>query len=100
MHCLVNATELWAPERPDTETVYFKQSIHEHLTLNTHHYYTIIYSPHILFFHFKFARQTSHIIVCIVYCVFAILYIAYLYFIILLSVLLLLFCCTVEILSL
>ncbi len=61
--------------------------------------YNYLFTTH-TFFHFKFARQTSHIIVCIVYCVFAILYIAFLYFIILLSVLLLLFCCTVEILSL
>ncbi len=36
---------------------------------------------------FKFARQTcTHTIICIVYCVFAILYIAYLYIILLLSV--------------
>ncbi len=33
-----HATELWAPEQPDTETVSFpKQSSHEHLTLNMEH---------------------------------------------------------------
>ncbi len=47
---------------------------HEHLTLNvehTHHYYKIIYSPHILF-HFKFARQT-----CTQNCVYCILCFCY-----------------------
>ncbi len=61
---------------------------HEHLTLKMEH--TIIYSPHILIFSFQICTcQTSHIIVCIVYCVFAILYIAsivYLYIVLLLSV--------------
>ncbi len=50
---LVDATELWAPERPDTETVSFpKQSSHEHLTLNvnTQHYYTLfIHHTHLFF---------------------------------------------------
>ncbi len=65
-----------------------------------------LFNTHIYFFLFKFARQTcSHIIVCVVYCVFAILYIAYLYICILLfynlcPVLLLSFCCSVELLSL
>ncbi len=85
-----DATELWTPERPDTETVSFpKQSISwtldiKHGTVNTI-IQLFIHHTH-LFFHFKFARQTSHIIVCIVYSVFAILYIAYLYIVILLSV--------------
>ncbi len=70
-------------------------------TWNTQHYYTIIYSPHTyFFFHFKFARQTSHITVCIVYCVFSILYICILFFCWRCPVLLLSFCCTVELLSL
>ncbi len=50
---------------------------HEHLTLNTEHttlLYNYLFTTH-LFFHFKFSRQTLHIIVCIVHCVFAILYI-------------------------
>ncbi len=50
------------------------------------HYYTL-FIYHIYFFHFKFAHQScTHKIVYIIYCVFAILYIAYLYIIILLSV--------------
>ncbi len=60
---LIDSTELRAPERPDTETVSsLKQSIfkcHEHLTLNMEHttlLLYIIYSPHILIFHFKFAH--------------------------------------------
>ncbi len=62
---------------------------HEHLTLNMEHttlLYNYLFTTHTFFFHFKFARQTSHIIVCIVYCVFAIFYIAYLYIVLLLSV--------------
>ncbi len=54
---LLDATELWAPERPDTETVSFpKQSISWTLDIkqSTQHYYTIIYSSHIHIFHFKF----------------------------------------------
>ncbi len=50
------------------------------------HYYTL-FIYHIYFFHFKFAHQScTHKIVYIIYCVFAILYIDYLYIIILLSV--------------
>ncbi len=60
---LVDATELRAPEWPDTETVSFpKQSSHEHLILNME-YITllyIIYSPHTLIFHFKFAHTRPH----------------------------------------
>ncbi len=75
---------------------------HEHTTL-----LYIIYSPHILIFSFQFCtyQTCTHIIVYIIYCVFAILYIAYLYICILLFyylclVLSLSFCCTVELLSL
>ncbi len=69
-------------------------------------YYTIIYSPHTLIFSFQICTcQTSYIIVFIVFDVFATLYIAYLYICILFfcclcPVLLLSFCCTVELLSL
>ncbi len=75
---LVDATELWAPEQPDTETVSSpKQSISWTLDIKHGTHSTIIqlfiHHTHIFFFHFKFARQTSHINVCIVYCVFAIL---------------------------
>ncbi len=65
-------------------------SSHEHLTLNVEHttLLYIIYSPHILIFSFQFCtyQTCTHIIVYIIYCVFAILYIAYLYIILLLSV--------------
>ncbi len=87
---LVNATELWAPERPDTETVSsLRQSISWTLDIKrgTHNTIVQLFIHHTyLFFHFKFAHQTSHIIICIAYCVFTILYIAYLYIVILLSV--------------
>ncbi len=87
---LVDATELWAPEWPDTETVSSpKQTISRTLDIKHGKNNTIIqmfiHHTH-FFFHFKFARQTSHIIVCIVYCEFAILHIAFLYVVLLLSV--------------
>ncbi len=52
---LIDATELWAPERPDTETVSsLRQSSHEHLTIiTTHTIYTRIYLTHILSQHFN-----------------------------------------------
>ncbi len=53
---LVNATELWAPERPDTETVYsLRQSISWTLDNNygTHTIYTLIHLTHILSLHFN-----------------------------------------------
>ncbi len=53
---LVDTTELWAPERPDTETVSsLKQSISWTLDNNygTHTIYTLIYLTHILSLHFK-----------------------------------------------
>ncbi len=61
---------------------------HEHLILNVEHTTLLhyLFTTHTYFVIFKFACQTSHIIVCIVYCVFAILYIAYLYIVLLLSV--------------
>ncbi len=67
---LVDATELWASERPDTDTdtdtetvtvCSLKQSSHEHLTLNVEHT-TLLYSYlfhkafHTFFFQFKFAH--------------------------------------------
>ncbi len=69
-YCLVDATELWAPERPDTETVSFlKQSISWTLDIKrgTHntiiqfyiYIYIYIFTTH-TYFPFKFARQTSH----------------------------------------
>ncbi len=59
-----DATELWAPERPDTETVSFpKQSISwtldiKHGTVNTI-IQLFIHHTH-LFFHFKFAHVRPH----------------------------------------
>ncbi len=53
---LVDATELWAPERPDTGTVSSpKQSISWTLDINcgTHTIYTLIYLTHILSLHFN-----------------------------------------------
>ncbi len=53
---LVNATELWAPERPDTGTVSsLRQSISWTLDNNygTHTIYTLIYLTHILSLHFN-----------------------------------------------
>ncbi len=110
LNCLVDATELWAPERPDTGTVSsLRQSISWTLDIKhgTHNTIYIIYSSHILIFSFQICtyQTCTHIIVYIIYCVFAILYIAYLYICILFfyylcPVLLLSFCCTVELLSL
>ncbi len=49
---LVDATELWAPERPDTETVSsLRQSSHEHLT---------IIMVHTLFIHFYTYLSNTH----------------------------------------
>ncbi len=63
---------------------------HEHLTLNVEHtpLLYIIYSSHVLIFSFQiYTYQTcTHIIVYIIYCVCAILYIAYLYIVLLSSV--------------
>ncbi len=58
---LIDATELWAPEQPDTETdtdtdtdtetvSFLRQSSHEHVTLNTQHYYTLFIHHTYLFF--------------------------------------------------
>ncbi len=78
---------------------------HEHLTiLNMEHttlLYKYLFTTHTYFFSFQICTdQTSHIIVCSVYCVFAILWICILLFCCLCPVLLLSFCCTVELLSL
>ncbi len=69
---LINATELWAPERPDTETVSsLRQSISWTLDIKRgpHNNIIILFIHHTyLFFHFNFSHQTcSHIFVYIVY---------------------------------
>ncbi len=105
---LVDATELWAPERPDTGTVSFpKQSITWTLdikrgTHNTiiqlfiHHAY--IYNIYI-FFPFQICTSdlyTHDCLYCIVFLLFCTLPICILFFCCLCPVLLLSFCCTVE----
>ncbi len=53
---LVDATELWAPERPDTETVSsLRQSISWTLDIK-HGTHNTSFIHHILIFHFKFAH--------------------------------------------
>ncbi len=62
---------------------------HEHLILNVEHTTLLcnyLFTTHTYFFISICTCQTSLIFTCIVYCVFAILYIAYLYIILLLSV--------------
>ncbi len=72
---LVDATELWAPERPDTETVSsLRQSSHEHLTLNVE-YTTLLYNYLFIthtYLHFKFAPNILNCLFCILcFCYFA-----------------------------
>jgi len=107
---LVDATELWAPERPDTGTVSsLKHTISWTLDIKSGTQDTILNSLFITHTIFSFQICTyqtcTHIIVYIIYCVFAILYISYfpiclLFFYYLCPVLLLSFCCTMELLSL
>ncbi len=59
-----------------------------------------IHHIHLFFFISNLHVRPVQIIVCIVYCVFAILYIAYLYIVILFPALFQSFCCTAELLSL
>ncbi len=87
---LVDSTELWAPERPDTRTVSFpKQSISWTLGIKHGADNTImeLFIHHTYFF-FSFQICTSDLYThnCL-YCIFAILYIVYLCIVILLSVL-------------
>ncbi len=96
---LVDDTELWAPERPDTETVITWTLDIKHGTHNTIIHYLFITHT---FFSFQICtyQTCTCIIVYIIYCVFAILYIAYLYMCIVFfynhcPVLLLSLCCTV-----
>ncbi len=59
---------------------------HQHLTLNVEHttlLYNYLFITHTYFSFQNCTCQTSHIIACIVYCVFDILYISYLYIILL-----------------
>ncbi len=109
-YCLVDATELWAPERPDTETVSsLRQSISWTLDNKVEHTFLYIYlfNTH-TYLHFKFAHHTcTYINVYFVYgCFFyTILYIVYfLYLYIILCIICVLscycHCCSVELLSL
>ncbi len=106
---LVDATELWAPERPDTGTgtVSFpKQSISWTLDIKrgTHNTY-IIYSLHILIYLFfisilhisdLYTHNCLYYILC--FCYFVHCLFVYYSFYYLCPVLLLSFCCTVELL--
>ncbi len=69
---------------------FFPQAIHlmntSYETWNTQHYYTIIYSPHILIFFFQVCTSDLTHNCLFIYCVYAILYITYLYIVLLLSV--------------
>ncbi len=67
-YLLVDATELWAPERPDTGTVSsLRQSISwtlDNKWWNTQHYlytYTLIYLTYILSLHFEFAHNIGYL---------------------------------------
>ncbi len=107
---LVDATELWAPERPDTGNSFFPQAIHlmNTLTLNVEHttlLYIIIHHTYLFTFQICTYHTCTYIIVYIIYCLLLfctlpILYICILFFYYLCPVLLLSFCCTVELLSL
>ncbi len=98
---LVDATELWAPERPDKETVFFpKQSISWTLDIKHGPHNTIIqifiHQTH-LFFSFQICTSdlTHNCLYCILcFCHFVHCLIVYLY------ILWMSFCCTVELLSL
>ncbi len=101
---LVDATELWAPERPDTGTVSsLMQSISWTLDIKHTTQLYITFSSHILLFHFKFAHirpvHTSLSILYIVFMLFCTLPIC-VFVCYSCPVLLLSFCCTVELLSL
>ncbi len=112
---LIDDTELWAPERPDTGTVSsLRQSISWTLvtkrgTHNTHYYISFVHHTYLLFFssHIHFNLQMSYLCIhnCLYYilclCFFVIsysLFVHYVYY--LCSVLSLSFCVTVELLSL
>ncbi len=85
---LVDATELWAPEQPDTETVSsLRQSVSwtldiKHGTHNT----SFIHHTYLFFISNLHISDLYTIIVYIIYCVFDFLYIVYLYIIIVSSV--------------
>ncbi len=70
---------------------------HEHLMLHMEHttlLYNYLFTTHTFFCSFQICTcQTSHTIICIVYCVFAILYIIFLY------ICILLFSCLCRVLS-
>ncbi len=95
---LVDATELWASERPDTGTVSsLKQSISWILDIKHGTHNTFIHNLFITHTYFYFQictyETSTHIIVYIIYCVFAFLYIVYLYICILFFIICVLSCC-------
>ncbi len=102
---LVDATELWAPERPDTDTVSsLRQSSHEHLTLNVEHttlLYNYLFTTHTYFFisNLHMSDLTHNCLYCIL-CFFHFVHCLFVHCSFVICVLLLSFCCTVELLSL
>ncbi len=105
-YSLVDATELWAPEWPDTETVSsLRQSISWTLDIKrgTHKHYLHLFIHHILIFFISILHISDLCTYnCLLYIVFLLvctLPICILFFI-MCPVLLLSFCCTVELLSL
>ncbi len=107
---LDDATELWAPEQPDTGTVSSpKQSISWTLDINVEHttlFYNYLFTTHtyIIFFILFFSISNLHMsdlythdcLSCIVFLLFCTLPICILFFCCLCPVPLLSFCCTVE----
>ncbi len=89
-YCLVDATELWAPERPDTGTVSsLRQSISWTLGNNGKHttLLYIIYHTYLFTFQICTYYTCTYIIVYIIYCVCAFCTLPVLYIFILLFVL-------------
>ncbi len=102
---LVDATELWAPERPDTETVSFlRQSISWTLDIKRGTHNTIIqlfiHHSNIFFISNLHMSDLTHNCLYYILCFCYFVHICILFFYYLCLVLLLSFCCTVELLSL
>ncbi len=102
---LVNATELWAPERPDTETVSFpKQSTSWTLDIKRGTHNTIIqlfiHHSNIFFISNLHMSDLTHNCLYYILCFCYFVHICILFFYYLCLVLSLSFCCTVELMSL
>ncbi len=105
---LVDASELWAPEWPDIGTVSsLRQSISWTLDNKRRTHNTIIqlFIPHTYLFlisnlHISYLYNCLYSILCFCYCVHCLFVYSYIILYYLCPVLLLSFCCTVELLSL